>query len=76
MGNGELELTRIVSRLRSVCHRDRGRRDSVNRPSANWSGVLNTSVVSGAPICSSSSSSGRMSAHIRLGMGNGLGTRD
>ena len=66
-------LTRIVSRLRSVCHRDRGSSDNVNNPSASWSGVLNTSVVSGAPICSSSSSSALKSAPDPAQYGTWLG---
>jgi len=48
-------LTRIVSRLRRVCQRDRGINESVSKPSDNCSGVTKISTGSGAPICSTSS---------------------
>jgi hypothetical protein len=51
----EKGLTRIVSRLRRVCQRDRGINESVSSPSDNCSGVTKISTGSGAPICSTSS---------------------
>jgi hypothetical protein len=48
-------LTRIVSRLRRVCQRDRGISESVRSPSESCSGVTKISTGSGAPICSTSS---------------------
>jgi hypothetical protein len=48
-------LTRIVSRLRRVCQRDRGINESVRSPSESCSGVTKISTGSGAPICSTSS---------------------